>query len=241
MKKLLCTFGFVALCGMVSAQDIILTKDDTEIQAKVLKIGKNEIEYKRWNNLEGPTYTIPINDVFHIKYPNGSKDSFYVNLSQSKYSSHKNGSHYQGEITVAYGLGVGLASNLVNLDRIVFETVHGVRINPYLFTGIGVGFNYFYEQVEYMHHEYLTRTEGGGVMPVFVNFKGCYPFGKNSSVYLSLDLGAAIGVYGYCDTGKEFYTSVGPGLISGAGNFSIRFQYMGTGMNAILFRFGVTF
>lgn len=241
MKKLLCTLGFMALCGMVSAQDIILTKNDTEIQAKVIKISKNEIEYKCWNNLEGPTYTIPTNEVFHIKYPNGTKDSFYVNLSQSNHSAHKKGAHYQGEITVAYGLGVGLASKIVNLDRIVFETVHGVQINPYLFTGVGVGFNYFYEQIEYEYDSLHNKRGGGGVMPFFVNFKGCYPFGRDSSVYLSLDLGAAVGVYGYYDTGSEFYTSVGPGLKCGAGNFSIRFQHMGTGLNAILFRFGVTF
>ena len=55
---------------------------------------------------------------------------------------------HQGEIAAAYGLGVGRVSEFINTDRILFETVHGIRINPYLFTGLGLGFDYFYESID---------------------------------------------------------------------------------------------
>ena len=62
------------VCCTVSAQDIILKKNADEIQAKVLKVTETEIEYKKWENLDGPIYTIPANEIFIIKYQNGSKD-----------------------------------------------------------------------------------------------------------------------------------------------------------------------
>ena len=44
------------VCCTVSAQDIILKKNADEIQAKVLKVTETEIEYKKWENLDGPIY-----------------------------------------------------------------------------------------------------------------------------------------------------------------------------------------
>lgn len=52
---------------------------------------------------------------------------------------------------------------------------------------------------------------------------------------------------GYFNEGTEFYTSIGPGVTFGRqsggvrGDFSIRFQHMGEGLNAILFRIGIGF
>lgn len=51
-------------------------KNGEEIQAKVLTINSQEINYLKWNNQNGPTYTIAINEVFMIKYANGEKDVF---------------------------------------------------------------------------------------------------------------------------------------------------------------------
>ena len=40
------------------------TLDGTEIESKVLKIGKTEIIYKKHSNLNGPEYTEEINNIF---------------------------------------------------------------------------------------------------------------------------------------------------------------------------------
>mgnify|MGYP007084648521 FL=1 len=68
MKKILFIFVCTLIIGTTSAQDIILKKNADEIPAKILKVGNTEIEYKKWNNLDGPTYTIATNDIFIIKY-----------------------------------------------------------------------------------------------------------------------------------------------------------------------------
>ena len=59
-----------------SAQDVIIRKNGDEIQAKVLAVSDSEIDYKKWSNQNGPTYTMSKNDVFMIKYINGDKDVF---------------------------------------------------------------------------------------------------------------------------------------------------------------------
>lgn len=230
------------VCYTVSAQDIILKKNADEIQAKVLKVTETVVEYKKWGYLDGPIYTIPANEIFIIKYQNGSKDIISANSTRTRSEITGNFPKYQGEIATAYGLGVGTVSKFINTDRILFETVHGVRVNPYLFTGLGLGINYFYESIV----DNYESIDGAGVLSSFINLKGYYPTTEKFAVYLSLDLGAAFGVAGWAD-GTEFYTSVGPGVNWGnrkgspRGDFSIRFQHMGTGTNAILFRIGFGF
>jgi hypothetical protein len=58
------------------AQDIIMLKTGDDIEALIEKVGEAEIEYKKWDNQTGPVYVIKKNDVFMIKYRNGSKDVF---------------------------------------------------------------------------------------------------------------------------------------------------------------------
>ena len=71
----------------IHAQDIITLKTGDELQVKVTKIGSTEIEYKRWSNLDGPTYSKPITEVFMIKYKNGQKDVFGTSNSKENDNS----------------------------------------------------------------------------------------------------------------------------------------------------------
>lgn len=76
MKKL--GIILIAICGCITtfAQDIIVKKDGSIIQSKVQKIGTQEVEYKKWTNQDGPTYTIAISDILAINYQNGEKETF---------------------------------------------------------------------------------------------------------------------------------------------------------------------
>ena len=96
MKKSYLTFMLALVCCTVSAQDIILKKNADEIQAKVLKVAETEIEYKKWENLDGPIYTIPANEIFIIKYQNGSKDIISANSARTRSDIAGNFPKYQG-------------------------------------------------------------------------------------------------------------------------------------------------
>jgi len=56
--------------------DLITLKNGQEIKAQVTEIGTSEIKYKKCDNISGPTYSMKRNEVFMIKYANGSKDFF---------------------------------------------------------------------------------------------------------------------------------------------------------------------
>lgn len=74
------------LCSvtMLQAQDVIVKHDGSTILSKVIKIGTAEVEYKKFSNQNGPTYTILKSDIQAINYENGDKDSFNDVKQQAK-------------------------------------------------------------------------------------------------------------------------------------------------------------
>lgn len=60
------------------AQDVIFKQDGNEIQCKLIEVGPQSVKYKRWTNLNGPTYIEERDNIFMIKYENGEKDVFGV-------------------------------------------------------------------------------------------------------------------------------------------------------------------
>lgn len=77
MKRLFITFLMVSTTILhVSAQDIIITRDEKKIDAKVLEISETEIKYKEVEDLEGPTYVIGVQEVLSIVLSNGKVKVF---------------------------------------------------------------------------------------------------------------------------------------------------------------------
>lgn len=76
MKRFLISLVAITFTSICFAQDIIVKKDGSTIQTKVIKVGKSEVEYKRYDNQSGPTYTISTTELQCINYENGTKDTF---------------------------------------------------------------------------------------------------------------------------------------------------------------------
>lgn len=76
MKKLVFGLILVLSACCVKAQDVIVKKDNSTILSKVTKVSQTEIEYKKWSNLDGPIYIVPISEVLRINYENGEYDEF---------------------------------------------------------------------------------------------------------------------------------------------------------------------
>ena len=74
--KLVCIIALICVTYITQAQDVIVKTDQTTIVSKVTKISETEIEYKKWSNLDGPTYVISISEVASINYQNGEVESF---------------------------------------------------------------------------------------------------------------------------------------------------------------------
>ncbi len=71
---LLTLFSGLFITSAIQAQDTIVLKNGTGIQAKVLEIAPGQIKYRRQDNPEGPIYTTGTAGVVFIKYANGTKD-----------------------------------------------------------------------------------------------------------------------------------------------------------------------
>lgn len=76
MKRLVLIIALICIAGITKAQDVIVKKDKTEIQALVIRVDDENIEYKKWNNQSGPTFVISVNKVALIQYRNGDIDRF---------------------------------------------------------------------------------------------------------------------------------------------------------------------
>lgn len=76
MKKAFALF-FLLLSSAVSfAQDVIIETSGSRTEAKILTINDAEITYKRFTNINGPTYTKRIEKIARIEYENGDVDDF---------------------------------------------------------------------------------------------------------------------------------------------------------------------
>ena len=58
----------------LAAQDLLVFTDGSIEQVKVLEVGDDAIKYKKWTNLEGPTFSTSKANVFSIKYQDGSEE-----------------------------------------------------------------------------------------------------------------------------------------------------------------------
>ncbi|WP_395050764.1 hypothetical protein [Flavobacterium sp.] len=74
LKITLIAFTFISYLGF--SQDIIIRKNGSEIKSKVTEISESAIKYKKWDNIEGPVYSIQISLVSMIKYVNGQQEVF---------------------------------------------------------------------------------------------------------------------------------------------------------------------
>lgn len=73
-KKLVFVFSVMSMCSY--AQDILVLHDGSTIQSKVVEVGTSEIKYKKWDNLDGPIYSISRKDLLSLNYQNGTKETF---------------------------------------------------------------------------------------------------------------------------------------------------------------------
>ena len=75
-RKMVAIAICLASCVTMFAQDIIILKNGNDIQAVVQEIGTDDVKYKRFDNPNGPNYTLKKSEIFMIRYENGSKDVF---------------------------------------------------------------------------------------------------------------------------------------------------------------------
>jgi len=84
MKKML--LSVAVLCGgalCAEAQDRIVKRDASEVEALVLEIAPDAVRYKRFSNPEGPTYVVPASEIDFIRFANGETERFAARAAEA--------------------------------------------------------------------------------------------------------------------------------------------------------------
>lgn len=77
------------------AQDVIVKNDGSTILTKVVEVNPTNIKYKKHSNLNGPIYTLNIEEVLSVNYENGEKEYYGNNNGKGDASSEKNSNYIQ--------------------------------------------------------------------------------------------------------------------------------------------------
>lgn len=194
MKRLFIFILFTIYNLYCNAQDLIVLKNADEIEAKVTMINNDEISYKRWRYLEGPTYVISKTEVFYIKYQNGEKE--VISYIASKKSNKSHYDHNQNIVPVKFQ---GYANLGATFDSISggpsFDLSIGMNIYNYLYIGIATGFHTsFYYYDDYTTDTPMSEMLIGAYIPIGANIKGFFNPKNNFLFFGNASLGGFIGL-----------------------------------------------
>lgn len=76
MKKLLSFAACLLVSSFIWSQDVLTLQNGEEVKVKVVEISATELKYKKFENVDGPVYTMGLKNIFMIVYENGTKDIF---------------------------------------------------------------------------------------------------------------------------------------------------------------------
>ena len=77
MKKIILLLFVIGLAyTQLCAQDIIVKKDGSIIKAKVVELTETSVLYKNHVNIDGPTYSLKIENILSLTYENGVQETF---------------------------------------------------------------------------------------------------------------------------------------------------------------------
>lgn len=209
------------------AQDIIMKKNGDEINSKVLEINDSEIKYKKFDNIDGPSYILPKSEVFMIKYADGRKVIInrmdVPDASEPKKEIANEKKIFQEKksyISLGYGfgtfLGVGSASWLFGNNSFYQDNSNGSLTGPFYMKyeygvtedfGIGINLAYLeykFSDSNYYGYYYFTSNQVQFTRTyTYTSFSGLlranWHFGNSDKVdpYFGFGLGYRTGTWKY--------------------------------------------
>lgn len=132
MKQIINLAAFIVISAVsANAQDLITKKDGTTIDAKIISVSDEIVDYKRSNYLDGPTFSISVLDLDFIRYATGDVQKF---------------ENKEAEAVVEKGITLGMKyseyKHLYDADDYYYDyrdhySPAGSGISSFIFGGVG--------------------------------------------------------------------------------------------------------
>ena len=189
--KILTTFLLVFSAQLyVFSQDLMILRNGDELKVKVTQVGVEDVSYKRFDNLQGPSYTVKKWDIYKIKFDNGTEEIF----TQYKKPQEKitYGDIFADEeikptdfkdkgfiniTTFSFGRDyyeLKSTDFIPAKSRIAVTTINGYQFGSAFSAGLGLGFG--------------GVIDRGEIVPVFGDIH-IYPVNKRFTPSIALDFG----------------------------------------------------
>ncbi len=117
MKQIIITMIALFFTMNANSQDLIIKKNGDEIKAKVLEVALTIIKYKKFENINGPTFEILKSEIFMIKYENGTKDVFNQITESTNTNLHNSG-------TIINNTNIKELKNVNDNKKLLFTEAH---------------------------------------------------------------------------------------------------------------------
>lgn len=197
--------GMTAVC--TSAQDMIVKKDGTVIQAKVIKVGTSEVDYKKWSNQNGPQYSIAVADILAINYQNGEKETFENVSAQPEASKPAAQPTGMTQVTVETLSAEAKAANDAAIEK--YNQIYDTDVNEVMKNGnakeafmrLGVA------EGSVLENEDIAISIATGYMPYAGEFTPIWPNPCNVGIKFMIQNKTNSTLY--LDLGNTFYVSMG--------------------------------
>jgi hypothetical protein len=96
MRKIGLTIAITFLTTFCFSQDVITLKTGEDISAKIIEVGLTDIKYKKFDNIDGPLFTILKSEVLMTRYKNGTKEVYNLEKKSGKENSNNEEMTLQG-------------------------------------------------------------------------------------------------------------------------------------------------
>ena len=205
------------------AQDVIVLVNAEEIHAKVKSIGLQEVVYLKWNNLDGPTYTLPKSEICFIKYANGQKETFanQVQVPTTSQTIRKKvvkedflKAKFQGYTYLGADFNSALGGPSLDFSL-------GARTSKCLYVGGGVGWHNLLERGSGYYYGYYEYTIWMPYLTFTTDIKAYIPIRGDFYPRFDLSFGGTVDII---DAYAGLYLSFGAGFDYRRFSFGIGYQ-----------------
>ena len=83
-SKIVLIIPAICLSYIAFTQDTLFLTGQRKVIAKVIEIETAKVKYRKFDNLDGPIYSLDKSEVLKINYRNGTTDSFSIARESEK-------------------------------------------------------------------------------------------------------------------------------------------------------------